>query len=167
MSTELLAIEEEVFKVIANKKRLEIILLLGNRELNVGQMVDMLGLRQANLSQHLILLRQQRLVTVRKSGREVYYKLSDDSIAKSIRIIHDFLRKQHRIETPIDSKALFPIVTDPVCGMRFSASQAIEHVTTGDGHTHYFCASGCKEKYLINHQSSIVADALRNQPQPV
>ena len=143
MSTELLAIEEEVFKVIANQKRIEIILLLGNRELNVSQMVDMLGLRQSNLSQHLMLLRQQGLVTVRKSGRESYYKLSDDSIAKSIRIIHDFLRKQHRIETPIDRKALFPIVTDPVCGMRFSASQAFDHITDEDGQTYYFCASGC------------------------
>ncbi len=148
MSTELLAIEEEVFKVIANQKRLEIILLLGNQELNVGQMVDMLGLRQANLSQHLTLLRQQRLVTVRKSGRESYYRLTDDSIAESIRIIHEFLRKQHRIETPIDSGALFPIVSDPICGMRFSASQAFDHYTDKNNKTHYFCASGCKESFI-------------------
>lgn len=152
MSTELLAIEEEIFKVIANQKRLEIILLLEKQELNVGQMVDMLGLRQSNLSQHLTLLRQQRLVTVRKNGRESYYRLSDDSIAKSIRIIHGFLRKQHRFELPIDSKALFPIVTDPICGMRFSASQAFDHITDMEGHTHYFCASGCKEKF-VKHSS--------------
>ena len=157
MSTQLLAIEEEVFKVIANQKRLEIIMLLGNRELNVGQMVAMLGLRQANLSQHLTLLRKQRLVTVRKDGRESYYKLSDDSIAKSIRIIHDFLRKQHRIETPIDSKALFPIVTDPVCGMRFSASQAFDHTIDENGHMHYFCASGCKEQF-VTHPSRQLAN---------
>lgn len=147
MSTELLAIDEEVFKVIANKKRLEVILLLENRELNVGQMIDMLGLRQANLSQHLTLLRQQRLVTVRKDGKESYYKLADNSIAKAIRIIHDFLRKQHRIEMPIDSKTLFPIVTDPICGMRFSASQALDHVIDENNKTYYFCASGCKERF--------------------
>ncbi|PKL31015.1 hypothetical protein CVV43_04530 [Candidatus Saccharibacteria bacterium HGW-Saccharibacteria-1] len=147
MSTELLAIDEEVFKVIANKKRLEVILLLENRELNVGQMIDMLGLRQANLSQHLTLLRQQHLVTVRKDGKESYYKLADNSIAKAIRIIHDFLRKQHRIEMPIDSKTLFPIVTDPICGMRFSASQALDHVTDENNKTYYFCASGCKERF--------------------
>lgn len=152
MSTELLAVEEEVFKVIANQKRLEIILLLENQELNVGQMVDMLGLRQSNLSQHLTLLRQQRLVTVRRSGREAYYKLGDDSIAKSIRIVRDFLRKQHRIETPIDSMVLFPIVTDPVCGMRFSASKAFDYITDEDGRTHYFCASGCKE-HFVKHPS--------------
>lgn len=152
MSTELLSIEEEVFKVIANQKRLEIILLLEKRELNVSQMAEMLGLRQANLSQHLTLLRQQRLVTVRKKGRESYYRLTDNTIAASIRIIHDFLRTQHRINSPIDTRALFPIVTDPICGMRFSASQAFDHITDEEGQTHYFCASGCKEKF-VKHPS--------------
>lgn len=148
MSTELLAIEEATFKVIANQKRLEIILLLGNRELNVSQMVDMLGLRQANLSQHLTLLRKQHLVTVRRSGREAYYKLTDENIAKSIRLIHDFLRKQHLIELPLDSKSLFPIITDPVCGMRFSASQAFDHIADEKGQIYYFCASGCRDTFL-------------------
>lgn len=152
MSTEILSIAEEVFKVIANQKRLEIILLLEKRELNVSQMTEMLGLRQANLSQHLTLLRQQRLVTVRKKGRESYYRLTDNTIAASIRIIHDFLRTQHRLDAPIDTQALFPIVTDPVCGMRLSASQAIEHVATEDGRTYYFCASGCREKF-VKHPS--------------
>lgn len=157
MSTELLAIEEEVFKVIANQKRLEIILLLENRELNVGEMVDMLGLRQSNLSQHLTLLRQQRLVTVRKCGRESYYKLSDNSIAKSIRIIHDFLRAQHRIETSITSEALFPIVIDPICGMRFSASHAFDHTVDANGQTYYFCASGCKNTFIERLKSISIA----------
>lgn len=147
MSSELLSIEEEVFKVIANQKRLEIILLLENRELNVGQMTDMLGLRQANLSQHLTLLRQQHLVTVRKHGRESFYKLTDQSIATSIRMIHEFLRTQHRIELPLNRDTLFPIVTDPICGMRFSASQSVDHLEQG-GKIHYFCATGCKSAFL-------------------
>lgn len=166
MSTDILSIEEEIFKVIANQKRLEIILLLENRELNVGQMTQMLGLRQANLSQHLTLLRQQRLVTVRKNGRESYYRLADNTIATSIRLIHDFLRAQHRIESPIDTKALFPIVTDPVCGMRLSASQAIEHVTTEDNETYYFCASGCKQTFLSGLKST-TAQHTHLQHQPV
>lgn len=153
MSAELLSIEEEVFKVIANQKRLEIILLLENRELNVGQMEEMLGLKQANLSQHLTLLRQQRLVMVRKNGRESYYKLTDQSIAKSIRMIHEFLRSQHRIELPLDDSSLFPIVTDPICGMRFSASQSVHHVIQ-DGKTYYFCATGCKTTFLTKQKLS-------------
>lgn len=155
MSTELLSIEEEVFKVLANQKRLEIILLLENRELNVTQMTQMLGLRQSNLSQHLTLLRQQKLVSVRKNGRESFYKLTDQSIAKAIRTIHEVLRAQHRIELPLNSKSLFPIVTDPVCGMRFSASQSIEYLTDSEGITQYFCASGCKQAYAVSSQLAV------------
>lgn len=165
MSTDILSLEEDVFKVIANHKRLEIILLLENRELNVNQMKDMLGLRQANLSQHLTLLRQQRLVAVRKKGRESYYRLTDDTIATSIRLIHNFLRTQHRIDTPIDSQSLFPIVTDPVCGMRFSVSQALEHLVASDNHTYYFCASGCKQTFLSAQQDTLTIP-VPAKPQP-
>lgn len=154
MSSELLSIEEEVFKVIANQKRLEIILLLENRELNVGQMTEMLGLRQANLSQHLTLLRQQHLVTVRRQGRESFYRLTDQSIATSIRMIHEFLRTQHRIELPLNRDTLFPIVTDPVCGMRFSASQSVDYIEL-QGKVHYFCATGCKTTFLAKQHVAV------------
>lgn len=150
MSSPLLSLEEEIFKVIANQKRLEIILLLENRELNVGQMADMLGLKQANLSQHLTLLRVHGLVAVRKKGRESFYSLSNQIIAKSIRLIHEFLRDQHQVAQPIDKKSLFPIVTDPICGMRLSASQAYAH-TTHQGVAHYFCASGCEASFKASH----------------
>ena len=147
MSSDILTIQEEVFKVIGNQKRLEIILLLEQGELNVSEMADMLGLRQANLSQHLTLLRAHHLVEVRRAGRESYYKLSDESIAAAIRSVHDFLRKTHRIDAPFDSSTLFPIVTDPVCGMRFSAAKAYSHLNVG-GKAYYFCASGCEQAYV-------------------
>lgn len=146
MSSDVLSIQEEVFKIIGNRKRLEIILLLEHQELNVTEMIKMLGLRQANLSQHLTLLRAHKLVEVRRVGRESYYRLADESIASAIRVLHDYLNKTHRIDTPFDSSSLFPIVTDPVCGMRFSASKAYSHLQI-DGTLYYFCASGCKEAF--------------------
>lgn len=146
MSSDILSIQEEIFKVIGNQKRLEILLLLENRELNVSEMIEMLGLRQSNLSQHLTLLRAQHLVEVRKHGRESFYSLADNSIAVAIRSIHDFLRKTHRIDAAFDSNALFPIVTDPICGMRFSASKAFSHINKG-GKLYHFCASGCESAF--------------------
>ena len=41
MSSDILSIQEEIFKLIGNQKRLEILLLLEHRELNVGEMTDM------------------------------------------------------------------------------------------------------------------------------
>lgn len=146
MYNELFALEENVFKVIANQKRLEIIQLLHKRELNVTEMVEMLGLRQSNLSQHLSLLRQQKLVTVTKKGREVYYKLTDDNIAKAVQFIYRFLQAQYHMDGMPSTDTIFPIVADPVCGMRISASEAFDH-TEHNHHAYYFCASGCKEKF--------------------
>jgi DNA-binding transcriptional ArsR family regulator/YHS domain-containing protein len=146
MYQELFALEEEVFKVLANQKRLEIIQLLKKGELNVGDMTAMLGLRQPNLSQHLTLLRQHKLVATTKKGREIYYKLTDPNIAKAVDLIYRFLQSQHNVSSELKAGDIFPIVVDPVCGMRLSASEAFA-ATEYSGHKYYFCASGCKQQF--------------------
>lgn len=146
MYSHVFELEEEVFKVIGNQKRLEIIQLLNKRQLNVSEMVEMLGLRQANLSQHLSLLRQHKLVTINKRGREVYYQLADDNIAEAVKLVYHFLQKQYGVSKQASDKDIFPIVADPVCGMRISASEAYDDIKV-DGKTYYFCASGCKDTF--------------------
>jgi ArsR family transcriptional regulator len=149
MYSKLFGLEEEVFKILANQKRLEIIQLLRKQELNVTEMIAMLGLRQANLSQHLSLLRQNGLVSVTKKGREIYYKLADDKIGESIDLIYNFLRKQYNLDTEAQrATSPFPIVIDPICGMRISASEAYASITDDAGKTYYFCASGCENAFL-------------------
>jgi ArsR family transcriptional regulator len=150
MYRELLALEEEVFKVIANQKRLEIIQLLKNREMNVGEMAAMLGLRQPNLSQHLTLLRQQKLVTVSKRGQKAYYRLADKRIARAVDLVYRFLQAEHDM-APFNPDDIFPIVVDPVCGMRLSASDAFD-IAEYAGRTYYFCASGCKRHFVVKPQ---------------
>lgn len=149
MYSHVFELEEEVFKVIGNQKRLEIIQLLDKRELNVTEMMEMLGLRQANLSQHLSLLRQHKLVTVSKRGRAAYYKLADDNIAEAVKLVYSFLQNQYNLKHQAKDKAIFPIVLDPVCGMRISASEAFDSITVNDK-TYYFCASGCRDSFLTN-----------------
>lgn len=155
MYNQIFSLEEEVFKIIANHKRLEIIQLLDKRELNVTEMTQMLGLRQSNLSQHLTLLRQHRLVTVSKRGREVYYKLADANIAKAVQLIYEFLQTQHSLQQALPSDKIFPIVIDPVCGMRLSASEAFDSHTYNEK-SYYFCASGCKQQFVRSPQKYVV-----------
>src|SRR3990167_9160700 len=99
MYNKIFLLEEEVFKVMANQKRLEIIQLLKHQELSVSEMVSMLGIRQANLSQHLALLRQRNLLKVRKDGQKVYYRLADKRIAKAVDLIFNFLGSQQRLNS--------------------------------------------------------------------
>ncbi len=155
MYSHLFELEEDVFKIIANQKRLEIIQLLSKKELNVSEMIDMLGLRQANLSQHLSLLRQHKIVSVRKFGREAYYKLADDNIAEAVKLIYIFLQKQYGIIELGNEDSIFPIVVDPVCTMRISESEAFDSIKY-ESSTHYFCASGCRDLFK-RHPSKYVS----------
>lgn len=151
MYQKLFSLQENAFKVIANQKRLEIIQLLGNRELSVTEMTEMLGLRQANLSQHLAPLRQAGIVETRRDGVSVYYHLTDQRIADACGLIKDFLQDQHRFNPEMQELLehqydMYPVVKDVVCGMRISVSRAGEVIKYSD-HTYYFCASGCKSKF--------------------
>ncbi|MEJ5229633.1 MAG: metalloregulator ArsR/SmtB family transcription factor [Pseudothermotoga sp.] len=66
----------EVLKVLSNQTRLQILSLLLDGELCVCQIYATIGTSQPNISQHLNMLRQFRLVDVRKEGAFVYYSLS-------------------------------------------------------------------------------------------
>jgi len=70
----------ELFSALGDTSRIRIIALLSERELNVGQLADHVGLTQSAVSHHLRHLRQMRLVRTRKDGRHVYYHLDDEHI---------------------------------------------------------------------------------------
>ena len=63
----------EIYKVLANPKRLEILNILKKRELAVEKLIKTMKIRKANLSQHLAILRQHRLVKTRRSGQRILY----------------------------------------------------------------------------------------------
>ncbi len=67
----------DVFQALSHPTRIHIIECLRNGELPVGALLERLSVEPANLSQHLSLLRGQRLVTSRKAGNQVFYSLRD------------------------------------------------------------------------------------------
>lgn len=166
MYERLFQLQEETLKMLANHKRLEIVQLLHNKELTVTEMVEMLGVPQANISQNLSLLRQARIVATRKEGSRVYYRLTDKRIAAVIRELRAFLKSQYAYEPEISHLSsldshTYPIVRDPVCGMRLSAHEVGESVTH-DGVTHYFCAAGCKNTFIESPSRFIMKRKLHN-----
>lgn len=151
MYQELFNLQEEIFRTIASQKRLEIIQLLQSGEMTVGEMTEMLGIRQANVSQHLSELRQAKIVATRREGTKIYYRLTDERIARACTLIKLFLHEQHKINPAVlelikDEKHLFPVVADPVCRMRISVAHAGGSAVYKD-RTYYFCASGCQQKF--------------------
>lgn len=166
MYERLFQLQEETLKTLANQKRLEILQLLKQKELTVSDMVAMLGLPQANLSQHLSVLRSLHLVTKRKAGVKVYYRLTDKRIALVIKQLREFLKTQYSNEPEIAQMSLelpssaYPVVRDLVCGMRFSINEAGESLSKA-GVKYYFCASGCKEKFFHSPLSYLKKQKVR------
>ena len=76
--------EAKIFNALAHPYRLEIIELLHDGEACVCHIQAMLDRRQAYISQHLNVLRQAGLVTCRKDGQRIYYKISDQKILEVI-----------------------------------------------------------------------------------
>lgn len=164
MYEKLFLLQEEVFKVIANQKRLEIIQLLSSKELSVSEMGSMLGLPQSNLSQHLASLRQAHAVETRRSGVTIFYRLSDPRIASACELIKEFLQEQRRFDPDMkqlldDQAHMYPVIKDVVCGMRISVKRTGASMEY-EGSNYYFCATGCKDmfqqhpaKYVIKKEA--------------
>lgn len=78
-----------IYKILANAKRLEILNLLKIREFSVEEMLKITKLSKANLSQHLALLRHNGLVKDRREGLNVFYKIIDARIVEPCKILHE------------------------------------------------------------------------------
>ena len=76
---------------LANPKRLEIIDKLRASELSVTALAEALEISQANLSQHLAIMRQKGIVTTRRDGLNVFYKLSNPKIVKACDLMRQVL----------------------------------------------------------------------------
>lgn len=64
-----------VFRLLSDKTRLNILLLLGEGEKNVTALCNELNLPQPTVSHHLGLLRMNNLIVNRRSGKQVFYVL--------------------------------------------------------------------------------------------
>jgi DNA-binding transcriptional ArsR family regulator len=82
-----------IYKILANSKRLEILNLLREQEMSVEDLIKVLGISKANVSQHLALLRHTHLVTVHRVGLNAYYNIIDPRIVEPCRILHALSRK--------------------------------------------------------------------------
>ena len=75
----------ETFKSLGDRTRLKIVWHLSNQECSVGDLGDRLEMSQPAVSHHLRVLRQLKLVTIRKEGTTAHYRLDDEHIEMLLR----------------------------------------------------------------------------------
>lgn len=142
-------------KALSSGKRLEMLEFLAQGERSVEQLARMTGLAVANTSQHLQLLRQVGLVTARKEGLYVYYRVAGDGIVRLLaalravgeehvadvdRLVKVFLGSKDNLE-PVPAKELWQRVKQglvTVLDVRPPEEYAQGHIRgaincTGDG----------------------------------
>jgi len=88
----------ELCGVFANATRLEILLALGEQELNAGELAERVGVSAANLSQHMRVMRDQLAVRVRKDGRNVYYRVANPNFLEAVRLVRTGLMEEIRLQ---------------------------------------------------------------------
>lgn len=69
-----------LLKLVANEQRLLILCRLREGEASVGEMVDLCGLSQSSVSQHLGKLRESGLVQTRRQGTTIYYTIAASDV---------------------------------------------------------------------------------------
>jgi ArsR family transcriptional regulator len=99
----------DVCKTISNPNRQAILDTLRDREMSVTDLVNKTGISQANLSQHLAILRTKGVVNARREGNNIYYSISNLKIIKAYDLISEvlqesFLNKHKTVTDAIDLK---------------------------------------------------------------
>jgi len=76
----------DLFSALSDPTRLRIISVLLEGEMNVGEIAAQLAMTESAVSHQLRGLRQMKLLCTRKEGRQVFYALDDDHVAKLYRL---------------------------------------------------------------------------------
>jgi ArsR family transcriptional regulator len=81
-------------KALNDPKRLLILSLLGEKPRTVGELVGIIGSPQANISQHLAILRDRGIIEANKEGTSVKYSLRHPKLLEAIGILREVLHDE-------------------------------------------------------------------------
>ena len=88
----------ELCKALANEHRLAILYTLSQGEKCVSDLAAEIGISVHNVSQHLRLLKERRLVRSRKEAQTVYYSITNFKFIQGCTLIRQALIEQHQAQ---------------------------------------------------------------------
>ena len=71
-----------IYSVLGNEIRAKLVLCLSHKQKNVSEMIEICGLAQSAVSQHLTKLKRIGIVETKKKGKEIYYSLKHQKAAE-------------------------------------------------------------------------------------
>jgi ArsR family transcriptional regulator len=79
-----------IFHALAHPTRIAIVEVLRGGEISARDIQEQLGIEQANLSQHLAILRSRQIVANRKEGNQVFYSLRNKVLVKVLDVMRQY-----------------------------------------------------------------------------
>ncbi len=92
---------ERFFLALGDRTRLRLLNLMGDREICVCYFVETLGQSQPKISRHLAYLRRADIVTARREGKWMHYRIvmpPNDGAAKVLRQTLDWLKEERAMQ---------------------------------------------------------------------
>lgn len=81
-----------IFHALAHPTRVGIVEVLRDKELSAGSIQERLGGEQANISQHLAILRSRQIVAARKEGNQVFYSLRNQVLIQVLDVMRGYFQ---------------------------------------------------------------------------
>lgn len=78
----------EFLKSLANPNRLRLLCLIMDGERPVGELAKAVHINQSAASQHLALMRREGLVTARRDGQTIYYRIADKNVFRTLKLLN-------------------------------------------------------------------------------
>lgn len=92
MQDSLRRFKADIFQALAHPTRIAILETLNDKEFSAGTLIEKLGMEQANVSQHLAVLRAKQLVSHRKVGNQVFYSVRDPLISRVLLLMRQYFQ---------------------------------------------------------------------------
>lgn len=86
--------QAEICKTLTNPKRIEILNVLKNEEKTVTELVNALGASKANVSQHLAVMRHKGILTTRRDGVNIFYRVANPKVIEACALMKEVLFEQ-------------------------------------------------------------------------
>jgi DNA-binding transcriptional ArsR family regulator len=81
-----------IFRALSHPTRIAILEVLRDTELSARTIQEKLGVEQANLSQHLAILRSHQIVVNRKDGNQVFYSIRNPMLVEVLDIMRRYFQ---------------------------------------------------------------------------
>jgi len=106
MDKKIYMMHAEMCKVFTSPVRLEILDMLRDGKKTVTELVQLTGLNQSNISQHLLIMKDRRILRTEKKGNYVFYSIANPKISEAFGMMKEIM-----IDQLAESERLYKTIT--------------------------------------------------------